>query len=217
MGEGRLAPDSFLLLKAVEYLQSTLRDPPIVTIPEAEALVAKGCLKVLLSGLKYNICGLIQPGIYRRKIKIEDSEDDGVEDAEIGSEQHLHKCTTPALHYAAFHGLSHIAASLQAVESVQGLRKFFESKLLNWIELMGWYQEVRVILGLVHDLKMCIETTVNSTELSVSVHSAMSSSAQMITVGQRRIVVQRYPQHGSTIPSHDQPVSNAGLLFSAGI
>ncbi len=46
----------------LEYLQSVLRDPPIVTIAEAEALMAKGCLKVLLSGLKFNICDISQPG-----------------------------------------------------------------------------------------------------------------------------------------------------------
>jgi hypothetical protein len=188
-----------------------------VVIPEAEALMASRCLKVLLSGLKYNICGLVQPAIYRRKIEMDGFEDEGVEDAAMGSEQRLHKCTTPALHYAAFHGLSHVAVSLQAVEVIQDLRQFLESKLLNWIELMGWYQEVRVVLGSVHDLKTRIEATLNSTKLLVSMDSVMSSDAQMITVRQRRTVVQRHPRHGSTIPSHDKPVSDAGLFFSADV
>jgi len=211
----------------LEYLQSMLRDPPIVTIPEAEALIEEGCLNVLSSGLKYNICGLVRPGIYRRKIGMDDSwdeetcesdsEDEAVEHAEKDPEQQLYKCTTPALRYTAFHGLSHVAASLHAVNVIQGLRIFLESKLLNWIELMGWYQEVRVVLGSVHDLKKCIEATLSSIELLVSINSAMSPGAQAITVNQRHTVVQRHPRHGSTIPSHDQPVSDASLLLSTSI
>ena len=139
------------------------------------------------------------------------------EDAQIDPEQHLRKCATPALHYVAFHGLPHITASLHAIESVQGLRKFFESKLLNWIELMGWYQEVRIVLGSVHDLKTCIEATLNSTELIVSINSAASLGAQMFTVLRRCAVVQGHPRHGSTIPSRDRGVSDAGLLLSTGV
>jgi len=209
----------------LEYLQSTLRDPPIVIIPEAEALMAKGCLRVLSSGLKYNICGLVRPGTYRRKYMDvpeddePDSEDEDVdvEDAKINPEQQLCRSTTPALHYVAFHGLPHITASLHALESAQGLRKFFESKLLNWIELMGWYQEVRIVLGSVHDLKTCIEATLNSTELVVSINSAVNLGAQMFTVRQRCTVVQGHPRHGPTIPSRDRGVSDAGLLLSTGV
>jgi hypothetical protein len=89
---------------------------------------------------------------------------------------------TPALRYAAFHGLSHIIASLHAVESVQGLRTLFESMLLNWIEFMGWYQEVRIVMGSVHNLKTSIEATPNSTQLLVSMDSAMGSGVQTIPV-----------------------------------
>ena len=109
---------------------------------------------------------------------------------DIDLEQQLRKSATAALHYAAFHGLSHVAASLQAVEVIQDLWLFFESKLLNWIELMGWYQEVRTVMGSVHDLKMRIEETLSSTELLVSINSVMSPDAQMITVSRRRSVVQ---------------------------
>ena len=146
-----------------------------------------------------------------------DSEDEDVEDAKIDPEQQLCKSVTPALHYVALHALSHVTASLHAVQSVQGLREFFESKLLNWIELMGWYREVRIVLGSVHDLKTCIEATLRPTKLLVSIDSATSSGAQMITVGQRCTVVQGHPWHGSTIPSHDRAVSNAGILLSTGI
>jgi hypothetical protein len=97
-----------------------------------------------------------------------------VEDAKIDPEQHLRKSVTPALHYAAFHGLRHVTASLHAVESVQGLCKFFESKLLNWIELMGWYREVRIVMGSVYDLKTCIEAIISATGLLVSINSAMN-------------------------------------------
>jgi hypothetical protein len=99
----------------------------------------------------------------------------GSEDDEIDIKQELHKCTTPALRYAAFHGLPHVAGSLHSVETVQNLRNFFESKLLNWIELMGWYREVRIVMRSVHDLKACIEATLSSIELLVSMDSAMRS------------------------------------------
>jgi len=151
----------------LEYLQSPLRNPPIVTIPEAEALMAKGCLKVLLSGLEYNIS---QPSTYWRNMRRNESED-------IDLEQQLHKSATPALHYAAFHGLSHVAASLQVVEVIQDLRGFLQSKLLNWIALMGWYQEVRTVMGSVHDLKMRIEEMLGSTKPLVSMDSVTSSGA----------------------------------------
>ena len=106
------------------------------------------------------------------------------ESEDIDLEQRLRKSATPALRYAAFHGLSHVAASLQAVEVINDLRQFFESKLLNWIEIMGWYQEIDGVLRSVHDLKTCIEATFSSTELPVSVNSTMSPSAQIITVNQ---------------------------------
>ena len=139
------------------------------------------------------------------------------ESEDIDLEQQLSKSATTALRYAAFHGPPHVAASLQAVEVIQDLRQFFESKLLNWIELMGWYQEVHTVMGSVYDLKTCVEAMLSSTKLLVSMDSVMSSGAQMITVSQRRTVVQGYHRHGSTIPSHNQPVSDAGLLLSASI
>jgi hypothetical protein len=141
----------------------------------------------------------------------------GNEPEDIDPEQQLRKSVTPALRYAAFYGLRHVTASLHAVESVQGVRKFFESKLLNWIELMGWHQEVRTVMGSVHDLKTCVEAMLSSTELLVSMNSTMSPSAQIIVVSQRRTVVQGRPRHGSTIPSHNQPVSHAGVLFGTGV
>ena len=106
------------------------------------------------------------------------------ESEDIDLEQQLYKSATPALHYAAFHGLSHVAASLQAVEVIQDLREFLESKLLYWIELMGWYQEIHVVLRSVHDLKTCIEATLSSTELPVSINPTMIPSAQIIIVNQ---------------------------------
>jgi len=163
----------------LEYLQSTLRDPPIVTISEAEALMAKGCSKVLFSGLKYNIRGISQPSTYHKHKRLNRSKD-----KEIDLKRQFRKSITPALRYAAFHGLPHVAASLHTVESVQGVCKFFESRLLNWVELMGWYQQIHVVLRSVHDLKTCIEATLSSTELSVSINSTMSPTAQIITVNE---------------------------------
>jgi hypothetical protein len=89
----------------LEYLQSPSRDPPLVTIPEAEALMAKGCLKMLWSGLKYNTYDISRPSIYRRNDQM-----NGSEDEETDLKQQLRESATTALRYAAFHYLPHVTA-----------------------------------------------------------------------------------------------------------
>jgi hypothetical protein len=84
----------------LEYLHSMLRDLLIMIIPNAEALV-------LSSALKYNICGILQPSTNQMN---------GSEDDKMDLKLQLHKSTTPALHYAPFHGLVHITASLHTLE-----------------------------------------------------------------------------------------------------
>jgi len=60
----------------LEYLHSMLRDLLIMTILDAEALMVKGCLKVLSSVLKYNICGILQPSTNQMNKQMNGSEDE---------------------------------------------------------------------------------------------------------------------------------------------
>jgi hypothetical protein len=184
----------------LEFLQdSTERRLTLVCIEEAEEMLAMACLKALSTGLKYNICRIVNPSTYRRAGKMTDSEDetfgsahseeeeiddfqewldyfnvDYVQETEADLERQLRESTTPGLRYAAIHGLSHVAFSLRGELVISALRAFFESNLLNWIELMGFYCEIRSVMYLVHSLKTRIEVEMSSTQLLVSMSPMMN-------------------------------------------
>ena len=111
------------------------------------------------------------------------------QETEADLERQLRENTTPALRYAAIRGLSHVASSIRGESIISALRAFFESNLLNWIELMGFYCEIRSIMSLVHNIKRRIEAEMSSTELLVRFSPMMSPGAQVITVRRRRGVV----------------------------
>ena len=98
-------------------------------------------------------------------------------ETEADVERQLRESTTPALRYAAIHGLSHFASSIRSDSIISALRAFFESNLLNWIELMGFYCEIRSVMNLVHNLKTHIEAELSSTELLVSMSPMTSPDA----------------------------------------
>jgi hypothetical protein len=216
----------------LEFVQDSTERLALVCIEEAEELLARACLKELSTGLKYNICKIVQPGTYRRAREMTNSEYEEIANAhfdeeindlrewidpfdshymqnsklqeiEVDLERQLREGTTPALRYAAIHGLSHVASSIGGESVISSLRAFFESNLLNWIELMGFYCEIRSVMSLVHSLKTQIEAKMLCTELLVSMSPMMIPGAYMIAVNQRRGVVQRHPWHGSTISSQD--------------
>jgi hypothetical protein len=96
---------------------------------------------------------------------------------EADLEQQLHQSTTPALGYAAIHGLSHVASSITSEIVILALRAFFESNLLNWIELMGFYYEIRSVMSSVHNIKTRVEAEMSSNQLLVSVFPMMGPCA----------------------------------------
>ena len=91
-----------------------------------------------------------------------------LQESEADLKRQLRESTTPALRYAAIHRLSHVASSIRGEFVISALHAFLESNLLNWIELMGFYCEIRSVMSLVHNLKTRIEAEMSSTELLVS-------------------------------------------------
>jgi hypothetical protein len=151
----------------LEFVQDSTERLPLVYIEEAEELLARACLKALSTGLKYNICKISRPSTYRRARAMTNSEDEEIdsadsEDEEINEfhewlddfnvtylynskaqeseadfERQLRESTTPALRYAAIHGLSHVASSIRVEFVISALRAFCKSNLLNWSSSWG--------------------------------------------------------------------------------
>jgi hypothetical protein len=180
----------------LEFIQDSTERLALVCIEEAEEMLAMACLKALSTGLQCNICKTVHPSTYQRAMDSEDkeitnanSEDEDIDGlhewlhnfnpkpqkTEADLEQQLRQSTAPpTLRYAAIHGLSHVASSITSKFVIPALRSFFESNLLNWIELMGFYCEIRSVMGLIHNLKKRIEAEMSSTELLVSISPMMS-------------------------------------------
>jgi hypothetical protein len=135
------------------------RDQAVITINNAESLLAHGCLAVLLSDkLKYDILDVVQPKAFPPMNK------------EIeGLEQQIQTTVPSGLVYAAAYALSHVAVRLQEETIISQLEQFFERKLLFWIELMSYLGKVYPLMQSVHVLSQRMkETTANQSGSSVS-------------------------------------------------
>ena len=117
------------------------QDQIVITINNAESLLAQGCLDILLSNkLKYDILDIVQPKAF---VPMND---------EIANlEERIQSRTTSGLRYAAVYALSHVASSLTK-EVTEKLRLFFKSKLLFWIELMSYLGKIYPLVQSVHFL-----------------------------------------------------------------
>ena len=115
------------------------QDQIIITIDNAESLLAQGCLDILLSDkLKYDILDVIQPNAFiPMNGEIEDLK------------ERIESRTTGGLRYAAVYALSHVASS-PAKEVAEKLRLFFKRKLLFWIELMSYLGKIYPLLQSIH-------------------------------------------------------------------
>jgi hypothetical protein len=143
----------------IEYFRAGLQPSDIqLSDRDAENLLARGCLDVLLSSkLRYDICGLIEPGAFA-------PDNENVKDLQ----RRLDEKTTAGLRYAAVHGLSHVASSLGDNAILGRLREFFQRFSLYWIELMSFLGKIYHLMRSVHHLKLQIENGMAmSTGLSV--------------------------------------------------
>jgi len=118
----------------------------VITINNAELLLAQGCLDILLSNkLKYDILDIVQPNAFvPMNNEIENLK------------ERIESRTTSSLHYAAVYALSHVASS-PTREVVGKLRLFFKRKLLFWIELMSYLSKIYPLLQSVHFLSKRIK------------------------------------------------------------
>jgi hypothetical protein len=130
----------------LEYLEKP-KDGVVILKSEAEVLVARGCLATLLTDqLKYDICKVTQPSEFTPL------------NSEIQDLQQLIQTrTSPALRYAAVHGLSHASESLQDADTMERLQQFYETKLPYWIELMSFLGKIYPLIVSVHNLKGHVE------------------------------------------------------------
>src|SRR5271169_6095486 len=77
------------------------QDQIVITIDNAESLLAQGCLDILLSDkLKYDILGVVQPNAFVPM-------NDEIENLK----ERIQSRTTSGLHYAAVYALSHVVSS----------------------------------------------------------------------------------------------------------
>jgi len=129
----------------------------VITIDDAE--LSQRCFTILLSSkLKYDILDVTRGS---EATPMNKSIDD--------IEQRIQDKVTSGLRYAAAHALSHMAACLHENMVVSQLQKFFESKLLFWIELMSYLGKIYPLMQSVHFLaKRIVEVTVTGDNGSVS-------------------------------------------------
>lgn len=139
------------LLKQPDPSSSNNNSPPFsISTPQAEALVAKGCMKTLATLLRYDICGILKPRRYP-------PENAYIKDLD----QRIQKNTTFMLRYAAVFGLSHVASSLQDGAVVEAFRSFLKRDVLHWIELVGLLGKTLNLLRSVQHLKTRIEDSLS--------------------------------------------------------
>jgi hypothetical protein len=126
----------------------------VVLKSDAELLVTRGCLAVLLTDqLKYDICKVTRPSEF----------------APLNNEienlpQLVQAKTSPGLRYAAVHGLSHVSECLQDANVVERLQQFYETKLPYWVELMSFLGKIYPLMTSVHNLKRRIEEVMKDTD-----------------------------------------------------
>jgi hypothetical protein len=111
----------------------------VITINNAELLLAQGCLDILLSNkLKYDILDIVQPNAFvPMNNEIENLK------------ERIESRATSGLHYAAVYAVSHVASS-PTREVVGKLRLFFKRKLLFWIEFMSYLGKIYPLLQSIH-------------------------------------------------------------------
>jgi len=155
-------------------------DQLVISIQDAESLLARGCLAILLSDkLKHDILDIAQPKTFARMNK----------DIERLKQQ-IQEKTTPGLRYAAVHSMSHMAASLHDGAVIRQLRQFYESKLLFWIELMSYLGKIYVLMQSIHSLASCMQDVMKTNDYLLV--STVILRGNIITIWREREVPHFY-------------------------
>jgi hypothetical protein len=94
----------------------------LVTAREAHGRLATGCIKVMLSTLKEDVCGHGLPGVTL---------------SDVGGDL-MDECLPEQTRYACLYWVSHVVQSGQRLSENGEVHKFLRKHVLHWIEAMGW-------------------------------------------------------------------------------
>lgn len=137
-----------------EFLTQSARANGFLVEPfPSHSLLAMACLTCLLDQLRYDIAGLhkprTQPPYYNYKTR-------GV------VETKLQRSLFDAILYASKHWAFHVIKSVDDPEVTKALRRFLDTKFLNWMEFLSLCQLVTQGLGGLLSLSEFVQNSVKS-------------------------------------------------------
>jgi hypothetical protein len=94
----------------------------LVTVREAHARLATGCIKVMSSTLREDVCSQKTPGVLL---------------SDVGSDL-VKDCISEQTQYACLYWVSHVVHSGQRLTDNGEVHKFLREHILHWIEAMSW-------------------------------------------------------------------------------
>jgi hypothetical protein len=94
----------------------------LVTVRESHARLATGCIKVMSSTLREDVCRQKTPGVLL---------------SDVGSDL-VKDCLPEQTHYACLYWVSHVVQSGQRLTDNDEVHKFLQEHVLHWIEAMSW-------------------------------------------------------------------------------
>jgi hypothetical protein len=94
----------------------------VVNEQQAHSQLAKGCLEVLSSILKDDVCGQCMPGVLVSEVSI----------------SHVQQCLPPEAQYACLYWIRHLISSGQWLVDNGGVHQFLLEHSLHWMEAMSW-------------------------------------------------------------------------------
>jgi hypothetical protein len=116
----------------------------VVSVREAHASVATGCIKVMRSTLREDICSQRAPGVL-----LSDIDEDLVKG-----------CLSEQIRYACLYWVSHLARSEQRMTDDGDVHDFLRNHILHWIETMSWMGKISEAINAIASLE--VMTKVNT-------------------------------------------------------
>ncbi|KAM0703971.1 hypothetical protein Q7P35_008977 [Cladosporium inversicolor] len=98
----------------------------LVTAREAHGRLATGCIKVMVSTLKEDVCGQGWPGVTL---------------SDVGGDL-MNECLPGQTQYACLYWVSHVVQSGQQLIDNDEVHNFLQEHILYWIEAMGWMSKI---------------------------------------------------------------------------
>ena len=120
------------------------QDPNLVVNEEqAHQLLADGCIRLMSSLLKQDICGVNAPGTLVSEVE----------------KNRIERNISPELQYACLYWIEHAQkGGLQALKNDQ-IYLFLQKHLLHWLEALGWMGKIPEAVNAIISLESVIPTT----------------------------------------------------------